>query len=423
MASILSILSRLEATTSRLEKEAILKAHATDPVFKEVCRLTLDPLTNFYIKKLPAAGPSRQRADPWSLGEALESIKEWLATRKMRGKSATTHIERLFACVSEDDQEVLRRVIGRNLKCGVSDSTVEKIWPDLKLSYPCMLVSPMDAKSKFKFPCMVQTKMDGMRFNAHVQDGQVSFRSRAGKELELAGLPIEVDFKQFPDGVYDGELLVANCDRKTGNGILTKFQKGTGKASDGQNIHAKLWDYIQFDAFEKGAWAEEYKKRYLFLWCLVTNLELKTVQLVSTWDVETLEEAQSIYTAQLAKGEEGIILKDPKGTWEDKRVKHQVKMKAELEADLRVTGFLPGSGKFAGKIGSLLVESADGKVKTAVGTGLNDEQRSMPFSEFENKIAAIKYNALITDKKTGAISLFLPVFIEVREDKSEADII
>jgi ATP-dependent DNA ligase len=98
-------------------------------------------------------------------------------------------------------------------------------------------------------------------------------------------------------------------------------------------------------------------------------------------------------------------------------------MKAELEADLRVTGFLPGSGKFAGKIGSLLVESADGKVKTAVGTGLNDEQRSLPFSEFENKIAAIKYNALITDKKTGAVSLFLPVFIEVREDKSEADII
>jgi hypothetical protein len=424
MASILSILSRLDATTSRLEKEAILKAHATDPVFKEVCRLTLDPNVNFYIKKLPDAGVARDGADTWTLSKALESIEKQLATRELRGNAATTHVHRLLTCLESDDQEVLRRVLGRNLKCGVSDATVEKIWPDLKLTYPCMLVSPMDAKTKVAFPCTVQTKMDGMRFNAHVEDGQVSFRSRAGKELELAGLPIEADFKRFPDGVYDGELLVANCDRKTGNGILTKFQKGTGKASDGQNIHAQLWDLIQNDAFEKGTWPVEYSKRFALLSARMSGVEPKTIGLVPTWtQVATLEEAQSIYTAQLAKGEEGIILKDPKGPWEDKRVKHQVKMKAELEADLRVTGFLPGSGKFAGKIGSLLVESADGKVKTAVGTGLNDEQRSLPFSEFENKIAAIKYNALITDKKTGAVILFLPVFIEVREDKSEADII
>ena len=424
MASTLSILTRLADTTSRLEKEAILKENCANPVLKEAFRLALDPKVNFYIKKLPDAGVARDGADTWPLSKALESIEKQLATRELRGNAATTHVHRLLTCLESDDQEVLRRVLGRNLKCGVSDSTVEKIWPDLKLSYPCMLVSPMDAKTKVAFPCMVQTKMDGMRFNAHVQYGQVVFKSRAGKELDLAGLPIEAEFKQLPPAVYDGELLVANCDRKTGNGILTKFQKGTGKASDGQNIRAQLWDIIGTASFDKGTWATPYSERFDMLSLWMRAVEPKTIGLVPTWtNVATLEEAQGIYTSQLAKGEEGIILKDPKGHWEDKRVKHQVKMKAELEADLRVTGFLPGSGKFAGKIGSLLVESADGKVKTAVGTGLSDEQRSLPFSEFENKIAAIKYNALITDKKTGAISLFLPVFIETREDKSEADII
>jgi hypothetical protein len=34
---------------------------------------------------------------------------------------------------------------------------------------------------------------------------------------------------------------------------------------------------------------------------------------------------------------------------------------------------------------------------------------------------AVKYNALISDKKTGDKSMFLPVFIEVREDKTIAD--
>jgi hypothetical protein len=68
-----------------------------------------------------------------------------------------------------------------------------------------------------------------------------------------------------------------------------------------------------------------------------------------------------------------------------------------------------------------MVESGDGEVQCSVGTGLSDEERSMAFSEFENKIVAVKYNAVITDKKTGHKSLFLPVFVEIREDKTVAD--
>ena len=53
MASILSVLTRLADTTSRLEKEAILKENCTDPILKEAFRLALDPMVNFYIKKVP----------------------------------------------------------------------------------------------------------------------------------------------------------------------------------------------------------------------------------------------------------------------------------------------------------------------------------------------------------------------------------
>jgi ATP-dependent DNA ligase len=423
----LQILHQLESASGRLEKEAILKARATDQTFKEVCRLTLDPLTNFYIKKLPEPDASKGVIQPPEiirLEHALQDLKSKLCSRLLRGHDARDHVAFLLGCLTEDDREVLRRVLGRNLKCGVSEATVEKIWPDLKLSYPCMLVSPLTEKTKVKFPCIVQTKMDGMRFNAHVTSGDAVFRSRNGKDLAFEGLPIEADFEKLPDGVYDGELLVANCDRKTGNGILTKFQKGTGTALVGRDIHAKVWDVIPVNDFADGVCSTGYIERFRILSGTLKATRPKTIILVQTWlEVMNMEEAQIIYKEQLAKGEEGVILKDPKGPWEDKRVKHQVKMKAELEADLRVTGFLPGSGKFEGKIGSLLVESADGQVKTAVGTGLSDEQRSLPFSEFEDKIVAVKYNALITDKKTGARSLFLPVLVEVREDKNVADTI
>jgi len=422
----LQILHQLESASGRLEKESILKAHATDPVFKEVCRLTLDPLTNFYIKKLPAAAAKSNEAQ-WLLSEALESIKKHLATRAVRGKDASAHVARLFACVSEDDQEVLRRVLGRNLKCGVSEATVEKTWPDLKLSYPCMLVSPLDSKTKLSWPMVAQTKMDGMRFNAIVENGQVTYRTRNGKELDLFG-QLDADVMNLTaetEYVLDGELLMAGADgkpmdRKTGNGLLTKFQKGTGTPELAKQIRAVVWDIIPLFAFRKGRCSGVgYRDRYIML----HQNQVGRIQIAPFTIVNSLEEAQTLYQQKLAEGEEGLVLKDPKGPWEDKRVKHQVKMKAELEADLRVTGFLPGSGKFEGKIGSLLVETADGQVKTAVGTGLSDEERSMAFTEFQNKIVAVKYNAVITDKKTGLKSLFLPVFVEIREDKTEADII
>ena len=421
----LQILHQLESASGRLEKEAILKAHATDPVFKEVCRLTLDPLTNFYIKKLPAPDAA-DVFQPVSLSSALNDIKKKLATRELRGLRAQNRVAWLLANMTPDDQEVLRRVLGRNLKCGVSEATVEKIWPDLKLSYPCMLVSPLDAKTKLTFPMIAQTKMDGMRFNAIVENGKVSYHTRAGKELDLFGV-LDADVMNLTaetEYVLDGELLMAGADgslmdRKTGNGLLTKFQKGTGTADLAKQIRAVVWDIIPLFAFRKGRCSVGYRERHLML----TTEKVKHITVAPITIVNSLEEAQVLYQQKLAEGEEGLVLKDPKGPWEDKRVKHQVKMKAELEADLRVVGVTPGTGKFEGKIGSLMVESGDREVQCSVGTGLTDEERSWDPSEFMGKIVAVKYNAVITDKKSGERSLFLPVFVEIREDKTVADAI
>jgi ATP-dependent DNA ligase len=425
----LQILHQLESASGRLEKEAILKAHATDQTFKEVCRLTLDPLVNFYIKKLPEPDASKGVIQPPEiirLEHALQDLKSKLCSRLLSGHEARDHVAFLLGCLTKDDQEVLRRVLGRNLKCGVSEATVEKTWPDLKLSYPCMLVSPLDSKTKLTFPLIAQTKMDGMRFNAIVENGQVSYRSRAGKELDLFGV-LDADVMNLTaetEYVLDGELLMAgpggsHMDRKTGNGLLTKFQKGTGTPELAKQIRAVVWDIIPLFAFRQGRCSVGYRERHLML----HPNQVGRIQVAPITIVNSMEEAQTLYQQKLAEGEEGLVLKDSKGPWEDKRVKHQVKMKAELEADLKITGFLPGAGKYEGKIGSLLVETADGKVKTAVGTGLTDEERSLAFTEFENKIVAVKYNALITDKKTGLKSLFLPVFVEIREDKTVADII
>jgi len=419
MASVLSILNRLEATSSRLEKEAILNENKGNQTLKDAFRLALDPSINFYIKSVPEL--PKDRVWPMTdLESTFEMLEVGLAGRVIRGNWARERLALALGALETSDREVVRRVIGRNLRCGVSESTVQKIWPDLQLSWPCMLVST----GTITFPCLAQTKCDGMRFNAVVENGKVAYRTRVGKELELFEA-LDKDVLALTAGqdfVLDGELLMTGpngetLDRKTGNGLLTKFQKGTGTRGLSHQIRAVVWDIIPLTSFRAGICCKGYQQRHLML--RAQNLE--RIRIAPVCMVTSMEAAQTLYQQKLAEGEEGLVLKDPEGFWEDKRVKHQVKMKAELEADLIVTGILPGTGKYEGKIGSLQVASAGGTVTAAVGTGLSDEDRSKDPREYLGKIVAVKYNALITDKKTKAKSMFLPVFVEIREDKVTPD--
>ena len=276
----------------------------------------------------------------------------------------------------------------------------------------------------FRSPAYAQLKMDGMRFNAIVKDGKCEFRSRNGKEIQLLG-NLETEFVEMSNGqdlVFDGELLVSDkgmiLDRQTGNGILNKAVKGTISIDEAQKVHATVWDVISYDTFKSGTGKIAYHVRFSQL----CNMSLpRKVRLVESKVVNSFDEAQEIFEEYLAQGQEGIILKDMTGVWEDKRVKTQVKFKAELDCDLRVVGIQPGTGKYEGLVGALLCESEDGVVKVDVGSGLSDfDRKDFTKNSPIGKIAAVVYNARIKNKQ-GEESLFLPRLIEIREDKNIAD--
>jgi ATP-dependent DNA ligase len=97
-------------------------------------------------------------------------------------------------------------------------------------------------------------------------------------------------------------------------------------------------------------------------------------------------------------------------------------MKGELECDLKVVGYQMGTGKYENMLGAILCESADGVIKVDVGSGFKDAQRlDFTSNSIIGKIVAVKYNARIKNKQ-GEESLFLPIFIEVRDDKDTADL-
>ena len=238
---------------------------------------------------------------------------------------------------------------------------------------------------------------------------------------------IDVDFIKMAgdvDCVFDGELLVVDnggiLDRQTGNGILNKANKGTISAAEAAKVRATIWDVIPYLYFVDGACNTPYSKRFDSLQVLVKKHTPSKVGLVASREVANYEEAKEVFEDLLAQGQEGIILKDKAGIWEDKRTKSQIKFKGELECDLKIVGIEEGTGKYAGMLGALLLESADGVITTRAGSGFTDDQRKTLGKEIIGKIAAIKYNMRIKNK-AGEESLFLPIVLEIREDKEEAD--
>jgi ATP-dependent DNA ligase len=435
MSFIYSIFEQLASDNSRLAKEAILIKNKSNGTLQRVFYLALDPFQQFYIRKIPEYTISNTSI---TLDEALDQL-DALNKRLVTGHAGIKHLTTILESLTEKDAKIIERIIAKDLRCGVSEATANKIWPKLISTYPVMLASGYDQRlvDKISFPAYVQLKLDGMRFNAIVRGQTVEFRSRNGREIIIPNKTFAVPFIKMAehykqDMVFDGELLIADfagkpVNRQTGNGILSKAIKGTMSETEALQVRATLWDSISYDSFKLGIDIEPYNIRMAKLSNAMSDMKHSNsqfgqyVDMVWTKEVTELSSAKTIFETFLAQGQEGTILKSKTGIWEDKRSKEQIKFKGELECELRVIDWEEGTGKNKGRLGALVCESEDGVIRVNVGSGYSDEQRDAYTKQVIGKVITVKYNARIKERSGNTESLFLPVFIELREDKDIAD--
>ena len=176
------------------------------------------------------------------------------------------------------------------------------------------------------------------------------------------------------------------------------------------------------DDYENETAKTPYEETYTSLFNLL-NKGFNMISLVEGKIVNNKEESIEHFKEMLARGEEGTILKNLHSTWENTRSKNCVKFKIVIQTTMRVTDFLEGKEKYANSLGSIICESSDRKVQVRVGSGLSDEDRNIIWnnrSEYKGKFIEVESNGLIL-ADDGTYSLFLPRFVEIREDKLEAD--
>jgi ATP-dependent DNA ligase len=211
--------------------------------------------------------------------------------------------------------------------------------------------------------------------------------------------------------------------RQVSNGVATKLIKSTASKEEQQDIGITLWDCVAYKDFQAGLSKIPYQVRLNQLKIPFTYQPDKFNHIFLVENKVCRNEEEILTTAEklIAQGEEGVIVKDITGIWENKRSKFALKIKDENEADLLVTDVIEGTGKYKGQIGSLICQSSDGNVKVSVGSGLTDDDRKKQPSEFIGRIIAVKYNMIINNASKNGKTLFLPRFVEIREDKDIAD--
>lgn len=412
-------------------KIQFLKDNQEDELLKQFFYLAKNPKIRFWLKQLSVVECAQESSI--SLSEAFSELSV-LSDRVVTGNAARDHLATLMSKLDFNDQDIITRIIMKDPNCGVSHSTLNKVWKKLIPVHPYMGAKSCTEDNlkgiNFEEGAFVQTKCDGLYADIVYNGDSITWMTRAGNEfLQMSDrINQEVEEMFSLPWVLQGEMRISDgnggyLDRKTGNGILNSVQQGKATQEELDSIRFTTWDLITLEEFENEKSDEPYYSRYYTLKDSI-NLKCFYINLVETVKVYSLKEAFEFYKNKLQEGEEGAILKNLDTPWKSGKHKNQVKLKVQESVDLLVVGTIPHKKK-EGWIGSLICKSSCNGLYVKVGGGLKDKLRKMAPEEYIGGIVETFSNGVIDSKNKDTKSLYLPTlgkkFDGVRTDKLEAD--
>ena len=456
---ILDLFEKIRATNKKSEKIALLSADKNLPFLKDVIYLAHSPRVKFYIRAIPAYKTGKRLG--MDLSFALIYLKD-IRSRAITGSEAIERFKEILEATSLQDAEIIKLIIGKNLKIGM-DSSINEVYPGLIEESPYQGASSY-SKSKFlklfenakkddAYPYVIsQIKADGTYRNAILSDGDIILESRQG-ELSYfpEGIPLYYDLREIM-GIYNqcvvtGELVLScEPDRPKANGIITSIMKyyqdlesRPDKENSGilkkfeekhgnmgvylQALEMHVWDLIPADNFVNGSCNTPYETRFDQISYAISALGLTHVKVVETKHVQTPEQALEHYSSAQARGLEGTIVKSASAGWKSGKPTYQVKLKLEMELDLKIVGFkygTPGT-KNEDWISVLELESSCSKLSTAPGGMKEDLMKYVTanMDKLKGTIVSIKCNGITNTAK--GYSTMHPSIVELRTDKKIAN--
>ena len=427
-----AVIARLEADNSRLAKEAILAEAMEEGLdeFFEGVRWCLDKLHTFGVKQVPESDADGQGLSWANFSELADALYR----RTLTGHAARDAIKlAMDVATKEQWNGFYRRILIKDLRCGVSEKTVNTVAKKAKKTqyavpvFECMLAHDgANHEAKITGKKLVEPKLDGVRVLTVVdyESRTVTMYTRNGKEL--VNFPHVV--KAFEDNldnfgrsyVFDGEIV-----SKSFQDLMTQVhRKDNVEASDARLM---LFDVIPLSEFKQGQSVMGQRRRSVFLKGNFSKIfsDAGCIEIVAQkefdLDVFTDEiEFKDYNKSAVAAGYEGIMIKDPEGKWEGKRSVAWLKQKPFIEVSLAVIETEEGTGRNVGKMGALVCEGTeDGKlIRVNVGSGFTDKDRDEFWScKVDGQVIEVRADA-ITQNQDGTYSLRFPRFMRFRGFKA-----
>ena len=382
------IIQTLETDNSRLFKESVVEQHITNNMFLWGLRKALDPLVTFGVKEVPV------KKDPTGAGlpfDDFDKLVTALQNRTLTGHAARDAILVAMAKATQEEwNDWYRRILIKDLRCGVSVKTVNGVKKNTVPVFGCMLAHD-GAKhpKKITGECFVEYKYDGVRVIAIVQNGSATLYSRNGKILsnfphieEALGKP------EFEGLVFDGEVM--SDDFQT---LMKQVHRKEGAQTE--DSYLAVFDMLTLAEFNAGGTdmtAFERRER-LINYQPYFSYRLQLVQAINL-DLDS-EDGQLAFKNMnkqaLEEGYEGLMIKPVHEGYKCKRSHAWLKIKPFIEVTLKVVSLEEGTGKNEGLLGALVVEGEDdGKFfHLNVGSGLTDENREQIWANQDSVIGQL----------------------------------
>jgi DNA ligase-1 len=418
------VVQELESDNSRLFKESVVEreAEAGNDEFFKGARWALDSMITFGIRKVEEKSGDGKGLKP----DTFWTTAEQLSRRELTGNAAITAVNHMRMNALEAEwNHWYRRILIKDLRCGVSEKTINSVVGKKYGNYivpvfSCQLAHDgANHESKVSGSKLVEVKLDGVRVITIVYpSGNVDQYSRNGKEL----VNFEHIKRQFAKHakllrepmVFDGEVMSSSFQD-----LMRQVHRKSDVAASDAVLH--LFDILTLKDFQAGSSSvpQVDRSNSLRAWYAPIADHMPNVAILGHEfvDLDTKPGRilfQTINQRAIEGGYEGIMIKEPTAGYECKRSTAWLKQKPYIEVSLTVIGVEEGTGRNAGKLGAIIVEGEDdGKlIRTNVGSGLTDADRVTYWDNADSiigNIVEVRADA-VTQNQDGSYSLRFPRF-------------
>jgi DNA ligase-1 len=421
----------LEENNSRLHKEGVIEkalvaarlGSYSAECFLYNCYLAYNPFFTYNIKQVPETEGLEFKENPWV---AFWGLCESLRTRTITGNAAKEAVELMSQKFDSDQWNMLaRRVLIKDLRCGITSKTINKIVGNSEWKIPVFEVQlATDSKGhpkKLVGEVMIEPKLDGVRTIAILTKDNVQLFSRNGKlfnnfpQIEQELLKLCPTTTQRGGVVIDGEI--------TGKSFQELMRGATRKDHVATDSVFNVFDIMSLVEFKQGHSNRPQKDRLLALESVVNRVQMANVVMVKGKQINLDNEQDHKFMEQyandcVAEGYEGIMIKKLDAPYECKRSTFWMKWKPVITVDLEVVDIEEGTGRNAGRLGALVCEGVDDNrtIRVNVGSGLSDSDRDDFWTRKDSLvgyIVEVKADA-VTQNQDGTYSLRFPRFERFR---------